>query len=116
VVVTAPARVDVLSWIYKLTKDKKIGKEHNGSHNTPNNSFYTTVRTRVLLTSQSGAYDVPAGSEMVVYRQLKKYESGGFGPSSSLALATIFVKENGQNVRQITIRMNGRIASMPMRQ
>jgi len=105
--------VDARQWIYDLTKDEKIGREKsapNGAHNSPNGNFIKELRAPVTVSFDGRHFELPRGTELVVYRQIKPLgENGTWGAQGNSALATVFMKRNGMTVRQITVYMSGRI-------
>lgn len=115
----AARAIDVMEWLYDLTEDKKVGHviRKNGAHNTPNGNFETTLTRRVLVDAGTQSFLLPPGTELVVFRQLKRYITAGkktYGPQSGATLATVFLMEQGRAVQQISISMNGRVKVRPL--
>ena len=110
------ATTDIMSWLYCMTMSKKLGTTKQGAaaYKTPNGNITKVLKTDMYVQVGGEACEVPAGSELVVYRRLQRIggtSSNEYGPKSSLVLATFFVKKNQRVVRIITVRMNGKVAA-----
>ena len=103
--------MDVRDWIYGLTKNEQIGKKTKAGQNAyakANGNFSRVLSDPVLLSINSQPTELPAGSELVVYRKLHQRADGKWAASTDYALAAIFVKKDGRTVEQISVRMSGR--------
>ncbi len=103
--------MDVRDWIYGLTKNEQIGKKTKAGQNAyakTNGNFSRVLSDPVLLSINSQPTELPAGSELVVYRKLHQRADGKWATSTDYALAAIFVKKDGRTVEQISVRMSGR--------
>jgi len=114
---TTTEGVDVLAvrdWIYELTKDHwSKEKRGTGTAYRPNGNFDAKLRQSLTIRSDSPTssrtFQVPAGAQLTVYKQLKRNAKGWSSPSE-VTLATVFVYGTaGVLDRRLTIRMNGRI-------
>gem|GEM_PF-5805136 len=104
--------MDVREWIYSLTKDETIGaKAKSGQQHPSNRNFTRTLTESVTVMLGEVPVELPIGTQLAVYRQLTRSNSGdGWGYQSDAVLAAIFLKGTGGNtVEQFSVRMNGRI-------
>lgn len=103
--------LDVREWIYELTKDEKIGtesKRSSSAYGKSNGNYDKDLSEPVEVFIGKERRLLPAGSSLTVYKKLKRRENG-WAPQADAALATIFLKESGRVIEQITIRTNGKI-------
>jgi hypothetical protein len=110
--VSATTAIDVRNWIYGFTKGQRIGKGgDSGSsvYNKKNGNFEKTLTEPVMVKLGANPEELPAGTEVVVYRTLAKDKNDKWTYEPDYRLATIFLKENGRTVEQISVRMNGHI-------
>lgn len=112
----ATAPTDIMSWIYYMTIGKQIGTTSRGvdAYKAPNGNITKVLKTGTHIRVGGEVCEVPAGSELVIYRRLQRIGGAGsdeYGPKSPLTLATFFVKKGGHVVRVITIRMNGKVSA-----
>lgn len=108
--------VDVRRWIYQLTKDISVGRDGvKDSYGKSNGNYITTLSDSVAISlggePGGNVVELPGGSEVVVYANIKPTKDGIWTPQSDRSLATIFLKDGAKTIGQIVVRMNGRVTA-----
>jgi hypothetical protein len=113
--VTKPP-MDVLEWIYSLTKHVKIvpsttTQQAAGQAGKPKSVYPVELHEEVVVLLRGEPFTLPIGTEIAVFRNLKRADDGKrWTYMSDEVLAAIWLKSGNRVVEQFTVRTTGRVA------